>query len=221
MAGKRPPESESLFGPPQDRAPLPTDSQSSALTVTELVSTLRKAVESRLGQVWIKGEVASFKAYGSGHWYFSLRDPQSAVRCVMWKTYTTKVGAPVADGTEVYALGTPTVWEERGELRLTVVVLLPTAGIGLHLLARERVRAALEKDGLLDPARKRPLPEFPRRIAVVTSADGAALRDIITVTRKRWASVQLLVVPARVQGAEAPESLVRALGVVNRLTGVD
>ena len=139
----------------------------------------------------------------------------------MWKTYTSKVGAVIADGTEVYALGTPTVWEERGELRLSVQVLLPTTGIGLAQLARERVRGALEKDGLLDPARKRSFPAFPGKIAIVTSADGAALRDIIIVTRKRWRSVQLLVVPAKVQGIEAPETLVRALAVVNRLEGID
>jgi exodeoxyribonuclease VII large subunit len=178
-------------------------------------------VEGAFGQVWVKGEVTSLKAYGSGHWYFTLRDPESAVRCVMWKTYTTKVGAVPAEGTEVYALGTPTVWEERGELRLSIYVLLPTAGVGLQQLARERIRVALEKDGLLDPARKRPLPHFPRVIAVVTSQDGAALRDIIIVTRRRWPSLRLLVVPARVQGEGAPGDLVRALALVGRLEAVD
>jgi exodeoxyribonuclease VII large subunit len=171
--------------------------------------------------VWVKGEVSSLKAYGSGHWYFTLRDPESAIRCVMWKTYTAKVGPQPPDGTEVYALGTPTVWEERGELRLQIHVLLPTSGIGLQQLAREKTRAALEKDGLLDPARKRPLPEFPRVIAVITSQDGAAIRDVITVTRSRWPSVRLLVVPAKVQGEEAPADLVRALGIVNRLADLD
>ena len=119
----------------------------------------------------------------------------------------------MADGTQVYVLGSPTVWEEKGELRMSVVVLLPTSGIGLAQLARERVRAALEKDGLLEPARKRSFPQFPSRIAVVTSADGAALRDIIIVTRRRWPQVTLLVVQATVQGAEAPRSLVRALAL--------
>lgn len=104
---------------------------------------------------------------------------------------------------------------------MSVVVLLPTSGIGLAQQARERVKAALEKDGLLDPERKRSFPQFPSRIAVVTSADGAAIRDIITVTRRRWRSVSLLVVPAKVQGAEAPETLVRALAAVNRLERVD
>jgi exodeoxyribonuclease VII large subunit len=139
----------------------------------------------------------------------------------MWKTYTTKVGALPADGTEVFALLTPSVYEEKGELRATVQVMLSTAGIGLQQLTREKTRAALEKDGLLDPARKRALPAFPRVIAVVTSGEGAALRDIISVTRKRWPSVRLLVVSAKVQGEEAPADLVRALGWVNRLNQVD
>ena len=215
-------DQSSLF-PTSPSASTPPSARSSptALTVSELVAGLRHAVEGALGQVWVKGEVTSFKAYGSGHWYFTLRDPESAVRCVMWKTYTVKVGAMPADGTEVYALGTPTVFEKQGELRLSILVLLPTAGVGLQQLGRERIRLALEKDGLLDPARKRPLPPFPRTIAVVTSQDGAALRDIITVTRRRWPSLRLLVVAAQVQGDGAPRDLVRALRLVQRLKAVD
>ncbi len=188
-----------------------------ALSVTQLVSALRRAVEGATGTVWIKGEVTSFKAYGSGQWYFTLRDPESSIRCVMWKSNTLKVGAKPLDGTEVYALVTPTVWADKGELRATVQVMLPTVGIGVQQLNREKVRAALEKDGLLDPARKRSLPQFPRSIAVVTSAEGAALQDIITVARKRWSSVRLLVVGAKVQGDGAARELCRALAVVNRL----
>jgi exodeoxyribonuclease VII large subunit len=192
-----------------------------ALSVSQLVSELRRAVESATGTVWIKGEVAGFKAYGNGHWYFSLRDPESSIKCVMWKSNTAKVGAAPSDGTEVYALVTPTVWAEKGELKAAVQVMLPTAGVGIQQLNREKIRAALEKDGLLDPARKRPLPAFPRAIAVVTSADGAAVRDIIIVTRKRWGSVRLLVVGATVQGDGAARDLCRALRLVNRLTGID
>jgi exodeoxyribonuclease VII large subunit len=139
----------------------------------------------------------------------------------MWKTYTDKVGAPPADGTEVYVLGNPTVWEKKGELQLRVVVMLPTAGVGLQQLGKEKVRAALEKDGLLAFERKRELPEFPTALAVITSQDGAVIHDIIIVARKRWPGVRLLIVPAQVQGDGAPAALVRALGVVNRLEGVD
>jgi exodeoxyribonuclease VII large subunit len=199
----------------------PLQSAPTALSVTQLVSALRGAVESATGTVWIKGEVASFKAYGSGHWYFTLRDPDSAIKCVMWKSNTAKVGSTPQDGTEVYALVTPSVWAEKGELRAAVQVMLPTAGIGVQQLNREKIRSALEKDGLLDQARKRPLPPFPRAIAVVTSSDGAALRDIIIVTRRRWSSVRLVVVGATVQGDGAARDLCRALRLVNRLDRID
>ena len=192
-----------------------------ALSVSELVGVLRNSVESAARQVWVKGEVSSLKSFGKGDWYFTLRDAESCLRCVMWKTYTVRIGEPPAEGTEVYALGNPTVWEKKGELKFPVVVLLPTAGTGLQQLGKEKVRAALEKDGLLAPERKRPLPEFPSVLAVVTSQDGAALHDIIIVARRRWPRVRLLIVPAQVQGDGAPAALVRAIGRVNRLEGVD
>jgi len=216
------PRADDLFSGdlPASRPPV-LQSSPTALSVTQLVSALRSAVESATGTLWIKGELASFKAYGSGHWYFTLRDPDSAIKCVMWKSNTLKVGAKPTDGTEVYALVTPTVWAEKGELRVAVQVMLPTTGIGVQQLNREKIRAALEKDGLLDPARKRPLPPFPRGIAVITSSDGAALRDIIIVTRKRWSSVRLLVVGATVQGDGAARDLCRALRLVNRLDRID
>jgi exodeoxyribonuclease VII large subunit len=182
---------------------------------------LRNCVESTARQVWVKGEVSSLKSFGRGDWDFTLRDAESCIRCVMWKTYTAKIGEPPPEGTEVYALGNPTVWEKKGELKFPVVVLLPTAGTGLQQLGKEKVRAALQKDGLLAPERKRPLPEFPSVLAVVTSQDGAALHDIIIVARRRWPRVRLLIVPALVQGDEAPAALVRAIGRVNRLEGVE
>jgi len=217
------PKDPSLF-PDSTSLPRPSDRPSdrpTALSVSELVGVLRGSVESALRQVWVKGEVSSLKSFGKGDWYFTLRDAESCIRCVMWKTYTTRVGEPPSEGTEVYALGNPTVWEKKGELRMAVVVMLPTAGIGLQQLGKEKVRAALEKDGLLAPERKRALPEFPALLAVVTSEDGAALHDIIIVARRRWPRVRLLIVPAQVQGDGAPAALVRAIGRVNRLQGVD
>ena len=193
----------------------------SACSVSDLVKLLHQAVETAVGQVWVKGEVTSLKAHGSGAWWFSLSDKKSTIQCVMWRTYNARVGAPPAEGTEVYALATPTIFEKTGKLNLSVVVLLPTAGIGAAQMAKERVRAALQQDGLFDPDRKRRFPAYPRRIAVVTSLDGAALHDIINVARRRWRSARLFIVQAQVQGADAPASLVRALGLVNRLTKVD
>jgi exodeoxyribonuclease VII large subunit len=139
----------------------------------------------------------------------------------MWRTHALRVGTPPAEGTQIFAFGSPTVWEERGEFRLNVTELLATEALGIQHRAFERAKANLQRDGLLDPTRKRPLPAYPRCLAVVTSLDGAALRDIITVARTRSAGVRLLVVGTRVQGAEAEADLVRALGVVNRLEPAD
>jgi exodeoxyribonuclease VII large subunit len=121
----------------------------------------------------------------------------------------------------VFVEARPTVWEERGEFRLTVRELLATAEGGLWQLQLERARAALERDGLLDPARKRALPTFPRRIAVVTSADGAALRDVLSVLGRRWPAVEVLVLPTRVQGEGAEDELCAALERVNALPDLD
>ena len=192
-----------------------------ALTVAEVTRAARAAVEATLPETWVKGEVHELKTYQSGHWYFTLRDANAQVRCVMWRANAARAGKPPAVGTEVFVFARPTVWEERGEFRLTVTELLATDGVGLAALEFERARRALEADGLLDPSRKRPLPAFPARVAVVTSLDGAALRDIVTVVRRRWPSLELVVLPTRVQGAEAPAELVRALALVDRIPGVD
>jgi exodeoxyribonuclease VII large subunit len=193
----------------------------SAYSVSDLLSLLKNSIETSAHRVWVKGEVSSLKSFGRGDWYFTLRDEESCIRCVMWKTYTTKIGTPPPEGTEVYVLGNPTLWTKKGDLQMPVVALLPTAGIGLQQLGKENVRAALEKDGLLAPERKRRLPEIPSALAVITSQDGAALHDMIIVARRRWPGVRLLFVPALVQGDGAPAALVRALSTVNRLDRID
>lgn len=202
--------SPSLFDAPADRA----------WTVGQVARAARQAVDG-IGPLWIRGEVSGLKAYRSGHWYFTLRDAEAQVRCVMWRTWALQAGKPPADGTEVFVFATPTVWEERGEFRLTVNRLLVTDATGGQHREYERVKALLEKDGLFDHARKRPLPPLPMCIAVVTSLDGAALRDIIFVARSRWPAVRLCVVGSRVQGEEAERDLVRAFRLVNRLPEVE
>lgn len=211
--------------PTRTSAPAPAAGRSegarAAYSVAELADVLRDAAERAVGQVWVKGEVMGLKAYGAGHWYFTLRDAEAQLRCVMWSDYTRRLKVPPPEGTEVYALVTPTVWTQRGELRLRAVTMLPTAGVGLQQLSFERAREVLERDGLLDPARKRRLPRFPRVVAVVTSPDGAVLHDIRTVALRRWPAARLVLVPARVQGDDAADELCHALGLVNRLGEVD
>jgi len=192
-----------------------------AWTVGEVTRRARAVIEAGLPPLWVRGEVSGLKVWQSGHWYFALRDKTAQLRCVMFARDNRRLPAPPADGMQVFVFGRPTLWEDKGEFRLTVLELLSTEAGGLWKLALEQAKAALARDGLLDPARKRPLPPYPRRIAVVTSPDGAALRDIIAVTRLRWPPAELLVIPARVQGDGAAADVCRALALVGRLEAVD
>lgn len=191
-----------------------------AWTVADVTRRARQLIEGGFTRLWVRGEVTGFKAYRSGHWYFTLRDQQAQVRCVMWRSDNLGHAAP-AEGTQVFVEAQPTVWDERGEFRLTVRQLVPMDATGPWQRRLEQAKAALERDGLLDPSRKRPLPAFPSCVGVVTSPDGAALRDMVSVLRRRWPAVEVLLVPARVQGEGAEGELLQALARVNRLPQVD
>jgi len=187
-----------------------------AWTVSEVTKRAKSVVEAGLPPLWVRGEITGFKAWRSGHWYFSLRDKTAQIRCVMFAKQNFRLPAP-ADGTQVFVFARPSMYEEKGEFQLTVMELLSTDQGGLWKLAFEKAKAALTKDGLLDPARKRRLPQFPNRIAVVTSPDGAVLRDIEAVVARRWPVAELIVVPAQVQGAKAEASVCSALNRIRRL----
>ncbi|MGH7511320.1 MAG: exodeoxyribonuclease VII large subunit, partial [Gemmatimonadales bacterium] len=190
-------------------------------SVTRLTTTVKRMIEGEIPAIWVRGEVAGCRTYPSGHCYFTLRDSMCQVRCCLWKRDMSKAGKPPADGTDVYVLVRPGFYEVKGEFQLNVQRILPSSAVGRAQQEFERVKALLHKDGLFDPARKRPMPALAGTLAVVTSTAGAALRDVITVARRRWPSARVLVVNARVQGDGAVEALVRALRLVNRLPGVD
>ena len=187
-----------------------------AWTVGEVTRRARAVIEAGLPPLWIRGEIAGFKAWRSGHWYFSLRDKTAQIRCVMFAKQNYMLPAPV-DGMQVFVFARPSIYEEKGDFQLSVTELLSSEQGGLWKLAFEKAKAALMKDGLLDPARKRRLPPFPRRIAVVTSPDGAALRDIQAVVGRRWPLAELIIVPAQVQGNKAEASVCSALNRIRRL----
>lgn len=187
-----------------------------ALSVSQVTAILKRSVDAALGQVWIKGELTGLKVHSAGHWYFTLRDAEAQVRCVIWKSYAQRLRARPAEGTEVFILARPDFWAERAELRMAAVQLLPTSAMGSNEAELQRTREALAKDGLFDPSRKRPLPPYPRRVALITSLEGAALHDFVVVARRRWPA-HLLVVGSRVQGEFAGQDLVRALALVPRL----
>lgn len=186
-------------------------------SIARLNAAVKQLINRETGPVWVRGEVTSFRAYSRGHWYFTLTDRGAQVRCCMWQRDNRLAGPPPDEGTEVYALARPDLWEEKGEFRLTITKLLPTSRTGAEEQALARTKAALANDGLLDPANKRPLPPMAETIAVVTSRDGAALRDIVHVARLRWPAVRVFLLPSRVQGLEAVPDLLRALALVNRV----
>lgn len=194
---------------------------SAAWPISRLTQTAKQLIESHMGPVWVQGEVVGLKRYRSGHCYFSLRDADAQVRCVMWRDDANRVKDAPAQGAKVFAFGSPTVWPERGEFRLTVKRLIPTEGLGLQQALLEQTRAALQADGLLDPIRKRPLPQFPTAIALVTSLDGAVLHDVVSVARKRWPMSRILLIGTRVQGAGADAEVAGALRLVNLVDGID
>ena len=187
-----------------------------AWTVSEVTKRAKSVVEAGLPPLWVRGEITGFKAWRSGHWYFSLRDKSAQIRCVMFAKQNFRLPAPT-DGSQVFVFARPSMYEEKGEFQLTIMELLSTEQGGLWKLAFEKAKAALTKDGLLDPARKRRLPPFPNRIAVVTSPDGAVLRDIEAVVARRWPVAELIVVPAQVQGVKAEASVCSALNRIRRL----
>jgi exodeoxyribonuclease VII large subunit len=193
----------------------PGESPSSPVAVSVLTQTARDVIEGAFIPLWVRGEVTDFKAHRNGHWYFCLRDRAAQIRCVVWSRDQRAIPAPPDDGMQVVALGRLTVYPTRGEMQFTIT-RIEAEGDGLRRKALEATRKRLEADGLLALERKRALPRFPRVIAVVTSPDGAALHDIVAVTRKRAANVRLVLVPAKVQGDGAPAELRRAIDRVNR-----
>jgi len=185
-----------------------------------LTRTVKDVLEGAFPPLWVRGEVTDFKQHRNGHWYFALRDADASLRCVVWSRDTRRIPAPPDEGMSVVALGQVTLYAARGDLQFSVRAM-DAVGDGLWRKAFELARARLERDGLLDPARKRPLPFLPRRIAVITSADGAALHDIISVTRRRNPLVELVLIPAAVQGDGATASLIAALDRLEVWGGAD
>jgi exodeoxyribonuclease VII large subunit len=199
---------------------IPGADASSAIAVSALTNIARDILEGAFRPIWVRGEVTSFKAHRNGHWYFTLRDRMAQIRSVVWSKDTRAIPAPPDEGMQVAAFGNLSVYPTKGEMQF-VVRRMEAEGDGLWRKALEKTRAKLEAEGLLAPGRKRALPRYPRRVAVVTSPDGAALRDIIAVMKRRSPGVEIVVVPAAVQGDTAILELCRALDRVGRWGDAD
>lgn len=198
------------------------NSPEEAIGVGQVAQAARDVVEGAFPRLWVRGEVMGFKQYPSGHWYFTLKDAEGALSCAVWNARAKRRTIPAApdEGMEVVALGRLTVYPAKGSLQFSVDAL-EAAGEGLWRKQFEEARRRLEADGLLDPARRRPLPRLPRTVAVVTSSQGAAVQDIIAVAGRRAPAVRLVIVPCQVQGDDAPASIVAALERVARWGGAD
>lgn len=190
------------------------------LTVTELTAQIRVLLEDTFDRVAVVGEVSNAKVYPSGHWYFSLKDKDATIPCVCFKNANQQIKFDLEDGMMVVARGKLSVYPPRGAYQMVVTGLEPV-GIGEWQLAFEQLRKKLESEGLLDPARKRPIPLVPRRIGVVTSIAGAALRDILSALRRRNRNVQVVISPAKVQGEGSPEEIAQAIHYLEALGNLD
>ncbi len=203
-----------LFAPPRSRS-APGAAADNPLSVGDLALRTRELVESHLHAVWVRGEITDFKRHRNGHWYFCLRDRLAQIRCVVWSGDQHRMPAPPDDGMQVVVFGHMTVYTARADLQLKVT-RIDAEGDGLWRKAMELTLAKLRREGLLDEARKRAIPRFPRVVAVVTSPDGAALRDIVVVMRKRNLGARLVLCPVKVQGDGAPGEIAAALRRVAR-----
>src|SRR2546430_7856649 len=185
-------------------------SSTKVLTVSELTRSIRGTLETKFGAVWVQGEVSSYKLHPSGHQYFTLKDARAQIACVIFRNTMAPIRQPLADGAHVQVFGNVSVFEARGQYQISVQIIQPR-GQGVLQAKFEALKRKLEAEGLFDPTRKRPLPKFPKRIGIVTSQSGAAIRDILNILRRRAPWLSILINPVRVQGTGAAQEIAVAI----------
>jgi exodeoxyribonuclease VII large subunit len=183
-------------------------------TVSELTRQIKDSLEGLFPNIWVEGEISNLRIPSSGHYYFTLKDGQSQIRAVMFRSQQRILPFVPEDGMSVISRGRVNVYEPRGEYQLLIEAMEPK-GKGALQLAFEQLKKKLQAEGLFDDDRKRPIPTLPVRIAIITSPTGAALRDILKILNRRFPNLEILIVPVKVQGDEAPGEIARALNIVN------
>ena len=210
-----------LFELPFDQPPRsPAKPSRRVWTVSELTADFRVLLEGTYPEVWVEGEISNARVWKTGHLYFTLKDGSAQLRAVMFRSALRYLRFKPTDGQQVVARGRISVYEPKGEYQIVCEHLEPH-GVGALQLAFEQLRERLGKEGLFDDTRKRSLLALPRKIGVVTSLDGAAIRDIVHILGRRYPNVHLVITPARVQGEGAVPELVRGLRQLGRLPGID
>ena len=189
-------------------------------TVSELTSKIKNMLEENFPSIWVEGEISNCRMPSSGHIYFTLKDEQSQLNAVFFRGANLKTKFRIEDGLKVLALGNISVYQRRGNYQLIVGLLQPR-GIGELQLAFEQLKRKLQKEGLFAPEHKNPIPLFPKKIGIVTSPTGAAIRDILNVINRRFRQVEILVNPVRVQGEGAGEEIAKAIDEFNKMKKVD
>jgi exodeoxyribonuclease VII large subunit len=202
------------------KSPSLFDQKREILTVTHITRQIRDLLRETFQNLWVTGEVSNLTYHRSGHVYFTLKDEGAALSCVMWRSAASKLRFRLEEGSEVVALGSISVYEPRGNYQLIVTHVEPK-GIGALALAFEQLKKKLAEEGLFDEHHKKPLPFLPRRIAVITSPTGAAVRDITRTILGRFPAAHIIVHPSRVQGEGAAEEIARAIANVNEMKEAD
>jgi exodeoxyribonuclease VII large subunit len=192
-----------------------TTSERPIFSVSQLNRRAKQLLETHLPLIWVEGEISNFARPSSGHWYFTLKDDQAQVRCAMFRGRNQQVRFNPQQGQQVLLRARVSLYENRGDYQL-IAEHMEEAGAGALQRAFEALKHKLAQEGLFDPARKRPIPALPRHIGVITSASGAAVRDILTVLQRRFPSIPVTLVPVPVQGKEAAPAIVEALSLANR-----
>ena len=206
--------------PEPEKAAPPPKPVRRIMTVSELTANLREVLETTFPEIWVEGELSNAKVWTTGHLYFTLKDGSSQIKGVMFRSALRYLKFKPEDGLHVVVRGRVSVYDPKGEYQLVGEHMEPH-GYGALQLAFEQLKKKLAAEGLFESSRKRPLPTLPRRIGIVTSIDGAALRDIIRVLRRRYPNAHVVIAPSRVQGEDAAGEIVRALRFVARIEAVD
>src|SRR5918999_1061686 len=218
-----------LFATPEpeakpDRAaavePVARERQRTVLTVSDLTANIRGILENAYSEVWVEAEISNCRLWNTGHLYFTLKDPGSQIKAVMFKSDVRALKFKPEDGLHVIVRGRISVYEPKGEYQLVCEQMEPH-GLGALQLAFDQLKRRLQAEGLFDRARKRQLPALPRKIGIVTSLDGAAIRDIIKVLARRYPNAHLVIRPARVQGDGAAGEVARGIKDIVKVSGID
>ncbi len=189
-------------------------------TVSKLTGDIKALLERSFEYLWVEGEISNLRSPGSGHLYFTLKDESAQIRAVMFRLQNRLLKFDPQDGRQVICFGRLSLYEPRGEYQIVIEYMEPK-GLGALQLAFEQLKEKLAREGLFDPAHKRPLPHLPQKIGIVTSPSGAAIRDILQIIERRYANVHVLIHPARVQGPGAAEEIARAIRRLNEDPAVE